>query len=247
MEMKKITNLVTHLKNKTFKFRPLRRVYIPKPNSLKKRPLSIPTFTDRIVQASIKLILESIYEPKFEAINANYGFRPGKSVAQAIKFLSHNGTACHYAIEGDIVGAFNNVNIKKLINILRKTIKDEKFIALIKQGCLCGMLDFGKKVDSLLGIPQGGISSPILFNIYMHEFDLYVTDQLNKVLDRYNKKTNRSTGSDIRNPDYINISYQIEKINKKIKKLLNNNKIKDTDVNTKKIINELIKEKKDTA
>ena len=89
----------------------------------------IPTIKDRIVQESIKLILESIYEPCFNTIPfQNYGFRPNKSTHDAIEFIKNNGTANNIALEGDIKGAFDNVDHKILIKILNKKIKDQKFL-----------------------------------------------------------------------------------------------------------------------
>jgi RNA-directed DNA polymerase len=87
MSLKKNLNLATSLKNKTFKFSPYKRILIPKPGKKKKRPLGIPTYSDRIIQEAIRIILESIYEPVFERIpEKNYGFRPGKSPHNNIEF-----------------------------------------------------------------------------------------------------------------------------------------------------------------
>ena len=83
--MKKIEKLSNNLKNNTFKFGPYRRVYIKKPRSTKLRPLGIPYLSDRIVQEAIRLILESIYEPKFESLNSNFGFRPNKSPHSSVQ------------------------------------------------------------------------------------------------------------------------------------------------------------------
>jgi retron-type reverse transcriptase len=135
MKLKKIENLATAIKNKTFYFKAVRRVLIPKPGKKKLRPLGISTFSDRIIQEAIRIILEAIYEPTFENHRfQNYGFRPDKSCHDAINYLKDKGTACNYAIEGDIKGAYDNVDHDILIKILRKKIKDEKFIQLIKQG-----------------------------------------------------------------------------------------------------------------
>ena len=88
MNMTLINNIALEFKNKTFQFKPFKRVYIPKPGTKKLRPLGIPTIKDRIVQESIRMILEAIYEPKFESLYfQNYGFRPNKSCHKAIEFL----------------------------------------------------------------------------------------------------------------------------------------------------------------
>lgn len=183
MNLERISKICNEMKLRTFKFSPFRRVFIPKPGKkvlLASQPLGIPNFRDRLVQSAIKIILETIYEPEFERINLNYGFRPNKSCHDVIKKIKFNATGCRYALEGDIVGAYDNVNIKILIKILSKRISDNRFLGLIEQGCHCGLLEMGVFKNTLVGVPQGGIASPILFNIYMHEFDLFINTDLQK-------------------------------------------------------------------
>lgn len=251
MSFGKINRIATRLKNHSFSFSPVRRVYVPKPGKKKLRPLGIPTFTDRIIQEAIRTILEAIYEPTFQQIyNQNYGFRPNKSPHDSITFLKKKGTACNYAIEGDISAAYDNVNIPILIKILRKKIKDEKFLNLIKQGCYSGLLEFGKYQDTLIGVPQGGIASPTLFNIYMHEFDLHINFRLNQIIQKYNFFTKRKPPATTDNKSYINpsykaINYQIEKRRKIIKKnKINNLAFKYLPNKNQLIIKQTIKEKR---
>ncbi len=218
MSILKINRIAQSIKNRTFKFSPIRRVFIPKPGKSKLRPLGIPTFTDRIVQEAIRIILEAIYEPTFEKLkHQNYGFRPGKSPHDSIRFIKNTATGSKYAIEGDIVGAYDNVNIKKLISILGNKIHDQKFLNFIKQGCYSGLLHMGKYEDTLLGVPQGGIASPILFNIYMHEFDLFVNNELQHYVTNYNKQNNRIYKPT--NPEYKRIDGRIYYYNSQIKKI----------------------------
>ncbi|MGQ2957962.1 reverse transcriptase domain-containing protein [Agrobacterium sp.] len=170
----KIGKISKALKDRTFKWSPIKRIYIPKPGKTKKRPLGIPNFSDKIVQNNISLILTAIYEPEFEYINTNFGFRPNKGCNSPIRIIRTQAHSMDHALEADIEGAYDNVNHKKLIEILRKRIKDEKFLKLIRDGLKCGIISDGLYYDSLLGTPQGGIASPILFNIYMNEFDKFV-------------------------------------------------------------------------
>lgn len=184
ISLARIENLVEAIKNGRYKFKAYRRIYIPKPGKKKKRPLGIPNFTDRLVQEAIRIILEAIYEPIFERQNVNFGFRRKKSAHHAMYRIKKLGSACELALEGDIVGAYDNVSHRKLMGFLAKQISDPKFLKLISQGLKCGMLEFGKSKDRIIGTPQGGIASAILFNIYMHEFDVYVTEQLTAYVEQ---------------------------------------------------------------
>lgn len=224
MNLRRIEKLSNSLKDGTFKFSPFRRKMIPKPakkgQPSKMRPLGIPNFDDRIVQEAIRLVLDSIYEPVFECHNFNYGFRPGKSCHDAIEKLKKVGTACDYAIEGDIKGAFDNVNHEVMFRILEKRIGDSKFLKLIKQGFTCGLLDQGKYKDTLLGVPQGGIASPLFFNIYMHEFDMFIHNELQNIIENKNNIEKR-TSHGANNGLYLAIQQRINRNNKNLENILN--------------------------
>jgi retron-type reverse transcriptase len=177
------------LKDGTFQWTPFRRVWIDKPGKppdpvtgkVLQRPLGIPDFDDRLVQEAIRMVLEAIYDPWFEKLNVSFGFRSYKSAQDPLQKLYRYGQYTDYAIEGDIQGAFNNVIPDKLISIMEERITDKKFLKLLRSGFSCGLLDQGVYEDTLLGTPQGGIASPILFNIYMHQFDLFITDYINRI------------------------------------------------------------------
>lgn len=157
-----------------------RRKWIPKPNSTKLRPLTIPFFSDRIIQDGIRVILNAIYEPEFLKLNVSFGFREKESIISVIKIIL-NQEGFLYAIEGDIEGAYDKVDRELLEKILSNKIQDKNFIKLIKRRLRVRVFDetLEKPIsESLLGIPQGGIDSPILWNIYFHEFDKKVMDFL---------------------------------------------------------------------
>jgi retron-type reverse transcriptase len=169
-----------------------KRIYIDKPGQPgKKRPITIPPFMDRVIQESIRFILECIYEPYFEKRNRSFGFRPAKGAHDCIYCLtrsSNNGFIT--AIEGDIKSAYDKVCREKLIEILGNKIQDRQFLELIKTRLNYEYCDtqFDKYVREDIGIPQGGIDSPYLWNIYMMEFDEYVHSYIQGLLDSLNAK-----------------------------------------------------------
>lgn len=169
-----------------------KRIYIPKPGQPGNlRPITIPPFMDRIVQASILRVLEAVYEPWFEKLNKSFGFRPGKGCHDAIFSLTRKeNRGLTTAIEGDIKGAYDKVKKEILLSILEKRIKDRKFLNLLKKRLDYIYFDSSsrKYVTDQLGIPQGGIDSPYLWNIYMHEFDIHINEYLTNYLTDLNNK-----------------------------------------------------------
>lgn len=198
----KDANIIANkFKTNNYIWQPARRTLIPKPGRKDKRPIDTPTQRDRIVQEAIRGILESIFEPEFvefEKMNnfksTNYGFRPGKSCWKAVNNLKIYGQRTTYAIEGDIVGAYNNVNHDILLNILQTRIHDKKFLKVIKNLLKAGIMENKQVLHSLKGTPQGGIVSPLLFNIYMFKLDKYIYNTIiNPILsNNVNKSTQRN-------------------------------------------------------
>lgn len=156
------------------------RVYVPKPGAKgKQRPITIPPFMDKVVQKAICLILEAIYEPYFEKLNRSFGFRPNKGVHDAITaFKTYYTQGMRNAIEGDVEKAFDSVIKKILLKIMSKRIQDRKFLKLMEDRLNYEYVEIvdGKEIRHTpeIGIPQGGIDSPYLFNIYMNELDEYI-------------------------------------------------------------------------
>jgi group II intron reverse transcriptase/maturase len=205
-------NIAQKFKNNNYSWKPTRRTWIPKPGKNKLRPIDTPTQEDRIVQEAIRGILENIFEPEFREFEnqnkylcTNYGFRPNKSTWDAANSLKIFGQATTYAIEGDISGAYNNVDHEVLINLLSKRIKDKKFIDVISKLLKSGIMEKERLTHNIKGTPQGGIVSPLLFNIYMFELDKFIYSNIILLLE--NQNTNKTKK---RNPEYTKIGYQIK-------------------------------------
>lgn len=204
-----VIKLIQKLKNFSYQPKPVRRVYIPKKNnSSKTRPLGIPSIEDKLVQYIIKYILEAIYECKFS--EHSHGFRHGKSCHTALRDISKNYRGTKWFIEGDIKGFFDNINHQVLINILRRNIKDENFIALINKFLKAGYLENWQFHKTYSGTPQGGIISPILANLYLNELDKYM-ENLSQEFS-CGKPCDRKISQ-----DYQNLTHQIGKIRRKNK------------------------------
>lgn len=170
---KKISRIIQTLREETFEPTPVRRTYIEKKNSGgKKRPLGIPSFTDKLVQEALKLVLESIYEPVF--LECSHGFRPGRGCHTALKQAKNRFMGARWFIEGDIKGCFDNINHEALIGFMKQKIADARIIKLIYKFLKAGYMENWQYHNTYSGTPQGGIISPLLANIYLHELDKFV-------------------------------------------------------------------------
>lgn len=169
----KIQNIIKSLADESYMPSPARRCYIKKQNG-KMRPLGIPTFTDKLVQEVLKMILEAVYEPVF--LNCSHGFRPNRSCHTALKSIKKDFTGIRWFVEGDIKGCFDNIDHKTLIEVINKKIKDARIIKLIYKLLKAGYVEDWNYHKTYSGTPQGGIISPLFANIYLHELDKFVND-----------------------------------------------------------------------
>ncbi|MDA3897382.1 MAG: group II intron reverse transcriptase/maturase [Desulfobacteraceae bacterium] len=163
-----LSDLIGRLHRMAYKPQPVRRKYIPKPGSTKQRPLGIPSFEDKLVQAGLVRIMESVYEQDF--IEDSYGFRPSRSCHNALKALSEavENHPVNHIVEADIKGFFDNVNQEWLMKFLAHRIEDKRIHRMVKRFLNAGVSEDGSVTISDEGTPQGGVISPLLANIYLH-------------------------------------------------------------------------------
>lgn len=198
----KIAKIIQKLADETYQPTPVRRTYIQKKgNSKKKRPLGIPTFTDKLVQEALRMVLEAVYEPVF--LPVSHGFRPKRSCHTALKSLKREFNGARWFVEGDIKGCFDNIDHNVLAGLIHNKVKDARIIKLIYKFLKAGYLEDWKYHKTYSGTPQGGIISPLLANIYLHELDKFVM-RLKQEFDTHSKEPIRD--------EYRLLSNEIQKL-----------------------------------
>lgn len=183
----RLGKLVSSLLSESWKPKPARRLNIPKAFTKSRLPpheKRIQTLEEEIVQSSLKIVLEAVYEPIFTGFS--YGFRPNLGAHDALKNISIKYENASFAIEGSIKGVYDNVNHHNLVSLLSHKVKDERLLSLIWKLLKAGYMGFSHPYSSEIGTPQGSIVSPLLANIYLHELDMYTL----KVIDGYKDFSN---------------------------------------------------------
>jgi RNA-directed DNA polymerase len=174
-----LESLLGRAKSGTYRAPPVRRVHIPKGDGSKTRPIGIPTFEDKILQRAVVMLLEPIYEQDF--VDWSYGFRPGRSAHQALRAVWKGLMQMRggWVLEVDVTSFFDEVGHEHLRGFVRKRVRDGVLLRLLGKWLKAGVCENGVVTTSDEGTPQGGVISPLLANIYLHEvFDRWFEDEV---------------------------------------------------------------------
>jgi group II intron reverse transcriptase/maturase len=175
MSLAKIEAIIAALRQERYRWTPVRRAYIPKSNG-KKRPLGIPSWSDKLLQEVIRSLLEAYYEPQFST--HSHGFRPQRGCHTALQEITRKWRGTKWFIEGDLCAFFDRTEHTVLLDILREKIHDNRFLRLMENLLKAGYLEEWRYHTSHSGVPQGGVVSPVLSNLVLDRLDKFVEQTL---------------------------------------------------------------------
>lgn len=175
MSLAKIDAIIEALRFERYRWTPVRRTYIPKRGG-NLRPLGVPTWSDKLLQEAIRLVLEAYYEPQFS--DCSHGFRPKRGCHTALRHVVRRGKGTKWFIEGDISSCFDRIDHSVLLRIMGERIHDGRFLRLIDGLLKAGYLEEWRFNATLSGTPQGGVISPLLANLVLDRLDRFVESTL---------------------------------------------------------------------
>ena len=167
-----------HLQRGDYQPKPVKRVWIPKPGTRDKRPLGVPTVTDRVVQAALRMVIEPIFEKEFAP--QSYGFRPGRGCKDALRQVDRLLQSGHvHVVDVDLKGYFDSIPHEPLMALVKERIADGRVVALIESFLKQGVMEQMPEVEPAgeQGTPQGGVISPLLANLYLNPLDWLMEEQ----------------------------------------------------------------------
>ena len=172
-------SLIDRAKSGRYRAPAVRRVHIPKGDGGQTRPIGIPTLEDKILQRAVAMLLEQVYEQDF--LDFSYGFRPGRSAHQALESVWHGTMKMGggWVVDADIKGFFDNLDHRIIQDLLSERVRDGVLTRLVGKWLNAGVMEEGALSYPKRGTPQGGVISPLLANIYLHNvLDRWWQDQI---------------------------------------------------------------------